>query len=370
MQEIGRLLNARVRRKRRKAMVGDSPTALHIPEGASETTVRLVRYTESEVTEFSPDDEKFWVSGSELKWIEICGLKDENLITSVGERLNLHPLTVADLFHTDQRPKTEITQNYLQIVLQASVGSLPYSSEQVTLILGKDFVLSLREHAVTGVDPVRKRLENGGTRIRSTSSYLTYALIDAIIDSYFPILEGYSDVTERLEERILLNPQEGAIRDIHLLKRELLDLRHALWPQREAVNALLRDDVPFIDEALITYLRDCSDHSFQLLDMVEVYREVAQGLVDLHLSSQSNRMNEVMKVLTMIATIFIPMTFIAGVYGMNFDRGSPWNLPELGWRFGYFYALGLMVVSSTTMLFMFWRLGWIFGRKSRKSDRS
>lgn len=368
-QDVQKRLSAHKRRRPRKARVGESPTALHVPEGADQTTVRLVRYDASSVTQFKPGDPAFWKAGPEMRWIEVCGLGDKDQITDIAQRLDIHPLTIADFFHVDQRPKTEIAQNYLQIVLKAPVGGLPFVAEQVTIILGQNFVLSLREHSTAQPDPVRSRLEEGGARIRSSSAYLAYALIDAVIDGYFPILESYGDVTEALEERILLNPQEGAIRDIHLLKRELLDLRHALWPQREAVNALLRDDVPFIDEALITYLRDCSDHSFQLLDMVEVYREVAQGLVDLHLSSQSNRMNEVMKVLTMIATIFIPMTFIAGVYGMNFDRGSPWNLPELGWRFGYFYALGLMAISSMTMLFVFWRMGWIFGRLRARGKR-
>lgn len=164
------------------------------------------------------------------------------------------------------------------------------------------------------------------------------------------------------EERVLAAPGDEAMRDIHLLKRDLLALRHALWPTREALTALQRDDTPQVDEALLPYLRDCSDHAFQLFDMVDVYRETAQGLVDLQLSSLSNRMNEVMKVLTMIATIFIPMTFIAGLYGMNFERASPYNLPELGWRFGYVYALGLMVGSASIMLFVFWRLGWVFGQ--------
>ena len=183
-----------------------------------------------------------------------------------------------------------------------------------------------------------------------------------MVESFFPVLEEQGDLIEALEERILHNPSDGAMRNIHMLKRDLLVLRHAIWPMRDALTILQRDDTPQINTDLLPYLRDCSDHAFQLLDMVEVYRETAQGLVDLQLSSLSNRMNEVMKVLTMIATIFIPMTFIAGLYGMNFDRASPYNLPELGWRFGYLYAIGLMVISAAVMLFTFWRLGWIFGR--------
>jgi len=326
----------------------------------------MLRYCADRVEIVEPDDPTIWQASGQFRWIDICGLQDHDQIEKICQSLNLHSLTIADLFHTDQRAKTEIAENYVQIILRMPGSGVPFEADQLTIIVGSDYVFSLREHARDCFAPVRKRLKEGGRHIRSSPGYLGYALIDMVIDSYFPILEVYGDITETLEEHILAAPQDGAIRDIHLLKRELLDLRHALWPLREAINALLRDDIPHVDDKLKPYLRDCADHVFQLLDMVEVYREVAQGLVDLHLSSLSNRMNEVMKVLTIIATIFIPMTFIAGLYGMNFDRASPFNLPELGWHYGYIYALGLMIMTASAMLFMFWRMGWILGKSKER----
>ena len=361
-------LGKRVRRQFSRAEIGTSPTRITTPIGASQTQIRLVRYTAEEVVEHDLNDATYWDERDDLRWVDISGLKDHDLIVDVCNRLNLHSLTIADLFHTDQRPKAEVSADYVQIVLRMPVGGPPFEADQLTIISGRNFVLSVREHSHDQFDPVRNRMQAGGSRICSSSAYLAYALIDLVIDSYFPILERYGDITENLEEHILSHPQDGVIRDIHLLKRELLDLRHALWPLREAVNALLREDVLYFEERLKPYLRGCAEHAFQLLDMVEVYREVAQGLVDLHLSSLSNRMNEVMKVLTIIATLFIPMTFIVGLYGMNFDRSFPLNLPELGWRYGYLFALGLMATSAGTMLILFYKLGWLFKKKPPNQD--
>ena len=352
------------RTRRQSRSVGTSPGAIEPPKDAHETQVTWYRYGPNgyAVETARPD-----THDGELLWIDICGLKDHMAIAELGSDLGLSELAIADLFHLDQRAHTDFDGDLVLTVLRIPVSGPPFVADQITLLLGPDFVLTLREGPRDCFEGVRKRLAGGAGRIRGSSAYLFYALIDAIIDTYFPILERYGDLVEGLEERILQLPGDGAVRDIHLLKRELLDLRHALWPMREALAALQRDDTPQVDESLLPYLRDCSDHAFQLLDMVEVYRETAQGLVDLQLSSISNRMNEVMKVLTMIATVFIPMTFIAGLYGMNFDRTSPYNLPELGWKFGYVYALGLMVGSACLMLLVFFRLGWI-GRRSHRRD--
>ncbi|GHD98739.1 magnesium transporter [Defluviimonas sp. 20V17] len=296
-------------------------------------------------------------------WIDIVGLADTARIESVCARLGLHTLSVADIFSTGQRPKTEIYETYVHVVLRQPLSTTPYVDEQLTLILGDRFVLTVQERPGDSFDPVRQRLTVGGPRIRSSAGYLAYALMDALVDAYFPVLEAYGERTEELDDRILDGAGDGVIGEVHSLRRELLSLRHTLWPQREAVSALMRHDVPYVTEELATYLRDVADHSSQLMDMVEVYREVAQGLVDLHLSMMSNRMNEIMKVLTIIATIFIPITFIAGLYGMNFSTESPWNMPELKWKYGYLYALGLMLCSTAIMLFTFWRHGWIGGRQ-------
>ena len=349
-------------RKTRRPLrsVGTSPIAIEPPKGAAQTQVTWHRYgPDGYSLESSAPD----VGEGEMLWIDICGLRDGTTIAELAGNCGLSDLAIADLFHVDQRAHTDVEGDLIVTVLRMPVAGPPFEADQITLILGPGFVLTLREGPRDCLGGVRKRLASGTGRIRGSSTYLFYAMIDAVVDTYFPILERYGDLVEGLEERILQAPGDGAMRDIHLLKRELLDLRHALWPMREAVAALQRDDTPHIDEALLPYLRDCSDHAFQLLDMVEVYRETAQGLVDLQLSSLSNRMNEVMKVLTMIATVFIPMTFIAGLYGMNFDRASPYNLPELGWRFGYVYALSLMIGSASIMIFLFWRLGWLSRRQ-------
>lgn len=351
------------RRRPARAPAGAPPGRIVVQPGASATQVRLSQFAPGVLTHPATEAEALAEPSGAL-WVEVEGLADQARIEGICALLGLHPLTVADIFSTGQRPKTEVYDGYVHVVLRQPRGGVPYEDEQLTLILGDGFVLTVQESDSACFEPVRQRLENGGPRIRDSAGYLAYALIDAVIDAYFPVLEGYGDRTEALEDRILAAASDGLIGEVHDVRRELLSLRRTLWPQRDAVSALLRHDVPFIDDNLRTYLRDCADHSFQLMDMLEVYREVAQGLVDLHLSALSNRMNEVMKVLTIIATIFIPMTFIAGLYGMNFDRASPYNMPELGWRYGYFYALGLMAASAGIMLWIFRRYGWI-GRARR-----
>ena len=353
--------------RRRTRGIGVSPVAIEPPADAAPTEVTWHGFGPGA---YSVASERAAAQGGQFQWIDIRGMRDHSKIAELAGSCGLSDLSIADLFHLDQRAHTDIDGDLVLTVLRMPVSGPPFEAEQVTLVLGPNVVLTIREGPRDCFESVRNRLAGGAGRIRGSSAYLFYALIDAIVDTYFPILERYGDLVEGLEERILEAPGDGAMRDIHLLKRELLELRRALWPMREALAALQRDDMPQIDEKLLPYLRDCSDHAFQLLDMVEVYRETAQGLVDIQLSSLSNRMNEVMKVLTMIATVFIPMTFIAGLYGMNFDRASPYNLPELGWRFGYFYAIGLMLASAAAVAFLFWRLGWIFPKhRGSRNDR-
>ena len=240
-------------------------------------------------------------------------------------------------------------------------------TEQLSLVVGKDFVLTLQERPGDCFDPVRARLRQDPSRMRTHGAdYLAYALLDALIDSYFPVLEHFGEALENSGAggRGAAGPGPGR-RASTRLKRDLLELRRALWPLREIMSHLLRDETPFIGAATRVYLRDCDDHVFQLMDMLEIDREVASGLMDLHLSSVSLRTNEIMKVLTIIATIFIPLGFIAGVYGMNFKpEVSPWNMPELDWYFGYPFALGLMLAVALGLLGYFWRKGWIGRRRS------
>jgi magnesium transporter len=288
-------------------------------------------------------------------WVDVQGLADVELIRGVGERYGLHPLTVADVVHVHQRPKLEGHDDHLFIVLRLPDRTERMLTEQLSIVLGRDFVLTFQERPGDCFDPVRERLRRAGSGLRERGvDYLAYALIDALVDSYFPILESYGETIEVLEEQVIARPEPARVARIHRLRRELLEIRRALWPQREVLSALLREDTPCIAPGTRVFLRDCADHTAQLLDMVEIHREVTSGLLDLHLSSLSTRMNEIMKVLTIIATIFIPLGFVAGLYGMNFDpQVSPYNMPELHWRYGYFYSLAVMAAMGFGMLAYF-----------------
>ena len=359
----------KIARKRQHARqhVGAAPGTIFETPDASESDIRAQVCGTASVEPVAVSElgqikqlQQQQATGSTL-WIDIQGLADIQLIVAIGQHFNLHPMVIEDVINVGQRPKADIhDDDYVVVLMREPCGGPPFDSEQLAIVFGPGFVLTFQERHGDIFDPVRKRILEGSRRLReSGAAYLGYTLIDAVIDRYFPILEGYGDLTEAMEQRAIEDPTPDMINEIHLLKRELLEMRRALWSQREAINVLLRDDTALIPDALKIYLRDCADHSFQLLDLVESYREVAQGLVDLHLSSVSNRMNEIMKVLTVLATIFIPMTFIAGLYGMNFDASSPWNMPELKWRFGYLYCLGLMALSTIAMLIYFRRKGLI-----------
>jgi magnesium transporter len=303
-------------------------------------------------------------------WIDVQGLADVELIRALGQRHGLHPLTIADIVHVDQRPKIETHDDHLFIVLRLPHHDDRLFTEQISMVLGHGFVLTFQERPGDCFDPVRARLRHAAGPMRQRDpDYLAYALIDALIDSYFPILERLGEQVEELEEQVIGEPQPEHVVAIHHAKRELLELRRVLWPQREVINVLLHEGTPCIEPATRPFLRDCADHVFQLLDMLEIHREIASGLLDLHLSSLSTRMNEIMKVLTIIATIFIPLGFIAGLYGMNFDPDvSPFNMPELEWRFGYPYALALMATVALGLLGYFYRKGWIGDRRRRSGD--
>jgi magnesium transporter len=240
-------------------------------------------------------------------------------------------------------------------------------TEQVSLFLGERFVLTFQEKPGDCLDCVRDRIRSGTGRIRQAGpDYLAYAVLDAVIDNFFPVLEGAGEYLEELEATVLSNPDEGTVSKIHGIKRQLLRLRRAVWPQREALNSMLREGTSLIAEDTKVYLRDSYDHTIQIIDLLENYREIASGLMDVYLSSVSNRMNEVMKVLTIFAAIFIPLTFIAGIYGMNFDpERSPWNMPELDWYLGYPFALGLMAAVGVGMLVYFRHKGWIGSRRPK-----
>lgn len=328
--------------------------------------VKAMRYSPAELQERdlkSPHEiAALRVPGSIL-WIDIDGIGDPRWLQTVGEVFALHPLALEDSVHVHQRAKVEEYGDHLFIVVRMASRSDQLSTEQVSVFLGSDFVVTVQQLPDGDcLDPVRQRLRTNSGRIRkSGTDYLTYSLIDAVIDSYFPVLEQYGEDLDTLDNRA-----DGASPEVldklHSIRQELLQLRRAAWPHRDALNALQRHESGLIKPETKVFLRDCYDHSVQIIDVLETQREMCADLRDLVLTMVGQRTNEIMRVLTIMSSIFIPLSFIAGVYGMNFDtRVSPWNMPELGWRFGYPFALGIMAATAGTLLLFFARKGW-FGR--------
>ncbi|MEZ4424843.1 MAG: magnesium/cobalt transporter CorA [Gemmatimonadota bacterium] len=293
-----------------------------------------------------------------VTWIDIDGVHDTELIASLGERFGIHRLVLEDIVHTHQRAKVEAYDGHLFIVLRMlrlDPVTLAVDDEQVSFILGKDYVLSFQEAPGDVFDPVRERLRHGRGLIRGRGpDYLAYALMDAVVDHYFQVVEAISDAADQLEEALLGQPGSDLGARIHHLKREALLMRRAVWPLREALSVLYRDEFTLIAAETRTFLRDVYDHTVQVIDSVETLRDVLTGSMDLFLSLQSNRMNEVMKVLTLVTSIFIPLSFLAGLYGMNFD-----HMPELHLSWGYPALLGLMVAVVLGMLAFFRHKRWL-----------
>jgi magnesium transporter len=357
----------RGRRGHRRPPPGSPPGTLVAPAEPVRPVVRMMVYDRARLEEHKADivDEVVLAEApGRVMWIDVQGLGDLDLMRRIGARFGLHPLVLADLVHVNQRAKVEAYDDQLFVVLRMVHLDERLWTEQLSLVLGDGFVLTFQERAGDCFDPVRERLRRGQGRLRAAGAdYLAYALLDALIDSYFPVLEQQGEVLEAMEREVVEATRADQITRIHALKRDLLELRRALWPLREVMSQLMREDVALIGAHTRLFLRDCADHVFQLMDMVEIDREVASSLLDLHLSNVSMRMNEIMKVLTIIATIFIPLGFIAGVYGMNFDPAvSPLNMPELDWYFGYPFALALMLAVALGLLGYFRRKGWLGGR--------
>ncbi len=293
-----------------------------------------------------------------VTWINIDGLHDVQIIEKLGRKFELHPLVLEDILHTGQRPKLEDFEKYIFIVftmLTCTGDNQTVETEQVSIVLGPNFVISFQEKLGDVFDQIRDRIRNAKGRIRKMGpDYLAYSLIDAIVDGYFIILEKLGEKVEFLEEQLVTEPTEQTLQQIHRLKREMIVLRKSVWPLREVISSLQRTESSLIKDSTGIYLRDVYDHTIQIMDTIESFRDIISGMVDLYLSSISNRMNAVMKVLTIIATLFIPLTFIAGVYGMNFKY-----MPELGWRWGYVAVLLVMTVVAVVMLIYFRKKKWL-----------
>jgi magnesium transporter len=292
-----------------------------------------------------------------VTWVDVQGLGERGVLEELGEIFRLHRLALADVVNVPQRPKVEIYDNHLfvitRMVLLGPTGES--SAEQVSLFLGKDFVLTFQETHGDCLDPVRERIRKATGAVRTSGAdYLAYAILDAITDQYFPVIEALGERIESLEDEVIARPTPTALRRIYDLKRELLGVRRGIWPQRDALSSLIRDESGLIGREVKVYLRDCYDHTIQLVEVNETLRELTSGLLDVYLSAMANRTNEVMKVLTVVTTVFIPLTFIAGVYGMNFP-----NMPEMKWEHGYFTIWGVMILVASGLLGYFIRRGWL-----------
>jgi magnesium transporter len=350
-----------MKRKSRKAGL---PPGTIVSVGSREvekSRITVMDYDESRIEEKQVKDiaeALEFKKTATVTWINIDGISQTDLIAQVGEHFGIHPLVLEDIANTGQRPKMEDHGEYIYFVLKMlhldpETGNA--WSEQVSLILGANYVISFQETEGDVFDPVRERIRNSGGRVRKMKAdYLAYALIDAIADNYFVILETFGDRMEDMEGDLVTNPGPETLKEIHSLKREMIRLRKSVWPLREALSRFERGDSDLVAEATRIYIRDVYDHTIQVIDTVETLRDMISGMLDTYLSSVSNRMNEVMKVLTIIATIFIPITFIAGVYGMNFAF-----MPELGWRASYFVVLGIMAAVAVAMVIYFKRKRWL-----------
>lgn len=298
---------------------------------------------------------------AQVLWLHLQGVPTPEQLAQLGQVFGLHPLALEAVESRQRRPKFESFEKQ-QFVLLGLVERDPaggVSVDQVSLFLAPGCVISINESPQDLFEPVRRRIRSAGTFSERGADYLLYALIDVVIDSGFPLLEQLGDELEALEDEILADPSQQARNRLHYVKRELMVMRRAWWPQREVIANLMRQGESFLAPATLPYLRDCHEHCVVVIDFVETYREVAASLLDTYLSAISQRMNDIMKALTIIATIFLPLTFITGLYGMNFDTSSPWNLPELHWRFGYFYALSVMLAVIVCMMVYFRRKRWL-----------
>lgn len=343
--------------------IGAQPGSLiHVGKPRSKSvSISVLDYDEQSCKKqdnIAPDQLEQYKNNDSVSWINVDGIHNPDVIHQVGETFNIHPLIREDIMNTHQRPKVEETGNQIFVVLKMIYkhpSEEDVVGEQISLLVGPGYVISLQETPGDVFDPVRTRIEQGKGQMRSRrADYLMYALMDTTVDQYFIILETFSEEITVIEEELFDDPDRELLQSIHSLKRDLIYFRKSVWPLREVIGRLQRNEYELLSENMTPYLRDLYDHTIQVIDTIESVRETLSSQTDLYLSSVSNRMNEVMKTLTIIATIFIPLTFIAGVYGMNFEV-----MPELQWTYGYPAVLFVMAGVSFVMLLYFWRKDWI-----------
>jgi len=346
---------------------GTSPGTLLELTSEVPLSIRVIDYSDAQYDEreiHSAAECGPFLERDSITWINVAGGASPDTLRDLGKLLDIHPLALEDVVNEGQRAKLEEYDEQIFVITHLPViderGSL--HAAQVSLYAGEGFLVSFCRQAQDPFEPVRERLRKHIGRVRTRNSdYLLYALLDVIVDHAFPLLEAYGEQIEALEDEVLDRPDQGTLSQIHRLRRELLMMRRLLWPQREVLSQLFRGECTCIEQDTRLYLRDCYDHTVQILDLLESYREMAASMVEVYLSSLSNRLNESMRLLTIIATVFIPLTFIAGVYGMNFGNNSRswWAMPELRWDYGYPIVWLVMIAIAAGMLYLFKRKKWI-----------
>lgn len=352
-------------RQQREIVPGLPPGTLS-PRGKTDqpTKLRLLRYSRegiSEQQDVNLAEDLASETGREVVWLDMVGLDDVNCLHQLGKTLGLHLLALEDTLNPNQRTKLDFYADHLYLCLKIPRWDGQKNDfQQISFFLKNNTLVTLSDRPQDYQQPILSRLQQENGQIRkSGADYLLYALLDAVIDNYFPWLECLARYADDLEEVVLESTDRRTMQEIHRLKREIVETRRHLWPLRETVLALARDDQGFVKHTTVPFLRDCQDHCLQQLENLDNYREVAHSLLDIHLSNLSNRMNEVMKVLTVISTIFIPLTFLAGVYGMNFEV-----MPELHWRWGYALCWLIMLLMALAMMVLFRRVGWLGQQKN------
>lgn len=346
----------------------DPGTAVYAgPEREQKPHIRLFSYSETDYLEraVTADELPALIDPNRMTWLDVDGVHDVRMVEQIGAAFGLHPLTVEDIVNTNQRPKLEEYPEYVYIVLKMlhyDHSGCRLEAEQVSMIVGNRFVLSFQEAMEGDVfESVRRHIRDGRGRLRRAGSdFLAYSLIDPIVDYYLHVLEGVGEHIEQLEDRVLSDPGPDALRTINRLRRMVIFLRRSIWPLRDVLVGMERSDLTFMSEHTRLYFRDVYDHTVRTVEIIESSREVIASIIDLYMSTLSVRMNEVMKILAVISTFFLPLTFIAGVYGMNFrTEASPYNMPELNWYLGYPFALALMAVVALFLYFFFRRKRWM-----------
>lgn len=340
---------------------GSEPGTLIIEPDAKPSRIILIDYDEDNAVrkvDITPNACAPYIGTNTVSWMDIQGLGSETVLKQVGEIFNLHPLLLEDVVNVPQRPKLEDYNNQLLVISQMvrlKEDESGFDTEQVSFVLGKRYLLSFQEEELQDCfEIVRDRIRTSQGRVRkSGADYLTYLLLDTIIDGYFPVVEHYEDRIEALEDAIISHPDRDTMQEIYDVRRELLALRRLIWPMRNVLHLLMRDHHGIVSDEVQIYFRDSYDHVIQILEIIEAYRELAASLMDVYMSTMGNKLNEIMKFLTVISTIFIPLTFIVGVYGMNFE-----NMPELKGEWSYFLVWLVMLAVAGGLIFYFWRKGW------------